>query len=142
MTPQRVAVIVAVLAATGVSIVYFAKALSRLDSLATANSQLSFADRDIAGGNSIIIDQQAAYEARSLIPVTSTYRVVTGSLLKNATPLTVGFVVNWFAYFLMPRRPADDARWIVCYGCDTTKMQGRYIIFWRDDNGIAIGRRD
>ena len=142
MTVQRVAVIVAVLAATGVSIVYFAKALSRLDSLATANSQLSFADRDIAGGNSIIIDQQAAYEARSLIPVTSTYRVATGSLLKNATPLTTGFVANWFTYFLMPRRPADDARWIVCYGCDTTKIQGRYIIFWHDDNGIAIGRRD
>jgi hypothetical protein len=140
LTVPRVAVIVAVLAATGVGIVYFAKALSRLDGQATANSRLSFADRDIAGGNSIIVDQQAAYEARSLIPVTSTYRVVTGSLLKNATPLTAGFVVNWFTYFLMPRRPQANATWIICYGCDATKLHGRYRSFWHDENNISIGR--
>lgn len=140
MSASRVAVVVAVAAATIVGLVYFAKALSRLDDLATANSALSFADRDIAGGNSIIVDQDAAYEARALIPAAATYRIVTGSSLKNPTPLTAGFVVNWFTYFLMPRRPSDSARWVVCYGCDTTRLGGPYTIRWHDDNNISIGQ--
>lgn len=140
MSAPRVAVVVAVVVATGVGVVYFAKALSRLDNLATANSALSFADRDVAGGNSIIVDQDAAYEARSLIPSTATYRVVTGSQLKNATPLTAGFVVNWFTYFLMPRRPSQNAHWVVCYGCDPTALGGPYTVRWHDDNNISIGQ--
>jgi hypothetical protein len=140
LSAPRVAVVVALVAATSVGIVYFVKSLSRLDHLASANSALSFADRDIAGGNSIIVDQEAAYEARSLIPATATYRVVTGSQLKNATPLTAGFVVNWFTYFLMPRRPSGSARWVVCYGCDTTKLGGPYTVRWHDDNNVSIGQ--
>lgn len=140
MNATRVAVIAVVVVATGVGIVYFGKALSRLDNLASANSSLSFADRDIAGGNSILVDQLAAYEARALIPETATYRVVTGSQLKNPTPLTETFIANWLTYFLMPRRPSETARWIVCYGCDTTKLGGPYSALWHDDNNISIGR--
>jgi hypothetical protein len=140
LTAPRLALVVTVAVAVGIAIVYFAKALSQFDRTATQNSALSFADREIAGGNSILIDQAAAYEARALIPTASTYRVVTGSLLRNATSLTDAFVEPWFVYFLMPRRPAGNARWIVCYGCNPTKLGGPYTVRWRDDNGISIGR--
>src|SRR5438093_7300229 len=107
----QLGVLVVVGLASALAIVYFAKAMSQLDEVATTNSRLSLADRAIAGGNSIIVDQQAAYEARALIPRSESYRVVTGSPVKDATSLTATFVGTWFRYFLMPRRPADEARW-------------------------------
>ena len=97
-------------------------------------------DRHIAGGNSIVVDQEAADEADVLIPRTETFRVRVGPGLRNATSLTSTYVESWYRYFLLPRRPSLDARWIICYGCDTSEL-GSYQVLWRDNNGISIGRR-
>jgi hypothetical protein len=132
----RVAALVLVL---GIGAVYYGKALARLDATADKNSALSFSDREVAGGNSIIVNQEAAYEARALIPPTEHYRVRTGPRLRNATALTATYVESWYRYFLMPRRPAADARWIICYGCDLAELGPRYDVRWRDSNGISIG---
>jgi hypothetical protein len=118
--------------------IYYAKALSHLDHRAESNSALSFSDREIAGGNSAVIDQEAAYEAIALIPSSDTYRVVTGERLRNATPLTLSFVDGWFKYFLMPRRPAADAHWTICYGCDLSALVPPGRVRWRDANRISI----
>lgn len=139
---RKFAVLLAVILATGFGVVYYAKALVHLDDVADANSALSFSDREIAGGNSIIINQQAAYEARALIPPSARYRFHTGSRLRNATDLTIEHVASWYRYFLMPRRPTADARWIICYGCDVSALPPTYSIRWQDDNGISIGRLD
>jgi len=122
-----------------IAVVYWVKAMSTLGDSAGTNSRLGYGDREIAGGNSVIVDQAAAYRARALIPPSSRYRVVTGSALQNATPLTYTFVSDWFRYFLMPRRPSADARWLICYGCDPAQLGPRYVTRWRDDNGISIG---
>ena len=100
----------------------------------------SFADREIAGGNSIVVDQVAAYAARGLIPRDATYRVVVGPKLTEQTSLTVPAISAWLTYFLMPRRPAGDASWVVCYGCDTQKLGAGFVRLWQDDVGISIGR--
>jgi len=104
------------------------------------SSALSFADRDIAGGNSIVVDQLAAYAARGLIPEDEPFRVVVGPNLKQATPLTAQAVSPWFNYFLMPRKQTGDAQWVVCYGCDTSKLGGSYTALWQDDKGISVGK--
>jgi hypothetical protein len=135
----RSVVIVVVAVAAILSVVYFAKGLSRLSDAASANSKLSYADRDIAGGNGVVVDQNAAYEARAIIPSTDRYRVVTGTGVRGATSLTLPFVGWWFQYFLMPRRPDPRARWVVCYGCDTSKLGGTFAPRWADDSGISIG---
>jgi hypothetical protein len=132
--------VLAVVLTLGIGAVYYTKALARLDSTADKNSALSFSDREIAGGNSIIVNQEAAYEARVLIPSTETYRVRTGPRLRNATSLTATYVESWYRYFLMPRRPSAQARWIICYGCDLSDLGARYAVRWRDNNGISIGR--
>lgn len=139
---RKAGVLLAVVLATGFGLVYYAKALARLDDVADTNSALSFSDREIAGGNSMIVNQQAAYEAVALIPPTAPYRVRTGPRLRNATPLTLQYVESWYRYFLMPRRPTLDARWIICYGCDASDLGPSYRVRWRDDNGISIGRLD
>jgi hypothetical protein len=134
----------AVVLCVGLSItfgaIYFPRALSDFDSTATNNSSLSFSDREVAGGNGIVTDQEAVYEAQVIIPRDAKYRVVTGSRLKNSTSLTLPFVESWYRSFLMPRRPAVDARWIICYGCEVSKLGGPYQVFWQDNDGISIGR--
>jgi hypothetical protein len=129
-----------VAASSAVGLAYFAKGLSDLDEGATANGELSFSDREFGGGNGVVLDQQAAYAAEALIPVPATYRLLTGSGVKEPTSLTLPFVESWFRYFLMPRRPADDAKWIICYGCDISRLGGKYTRRWQDDRGISIGR--
>jgi hypothetical protein len=122
-----------------VSGVHYVKALSQLDDTASFNSSLSFEDREIAGGNSVIVDQRAAYEARALIPVADSYRVSVGGVVRGMTELTQRFVAPWFTYFLMPRRPLEHAPWVICYGCDTATLRNGYEIRWRDRYGISIG---
>ncbi len=63
-----------------------------------------------------------------------------GPKLTKSTDLTLDFVASWLRYFLLPRRPSDDARWIVCVGCDTSEYGSRYHVLWQDDIGISIGR--
>jgi len=114
-------------------------AVHTLGSEAHSNASLSFADREIAGGNSILVDQLAAYEARGLIPPNEPFRVVTGPNLKETTPLTLQAISPWLSYFLMPRRQQGGARWVVCYGCDPSKLGGAYQALWQDDKGISVG---
>jgi hypothetical protein len=137
---SRLAVSLCVVLTLGVTAVYYVKALSRLGDTATSNSSQSYDDREIAGGNSVVVDQVAAYEARGLIPRSATYRLVTGPGLRTSTELTQTFVGDWFRYFLMPRRPRPDARWVICYGCDTAALGGSYAARWADDKGISVGQ--
>ena len=136
---SRVAVALGVAIALAVTAVYYVKALSQLGDTASTNASQAYDDREIAGGNSVIVDQVAAYEARAWIPPNEPYRVVTGSRLREKTDLTEKFVEGWFRYFLMPRRPRSDARWVICYGCDISALGGSYAVRWQDDKGISIG---
>jgi hypothetical protein len=128
------------LVAAAFALVYLVDGVDRLGDQASRNAALSYADREIAGGNSILVDQLAAYQARAILPLDEPYKVATGGGMKETTPLTLGFVASWFRYFLMPRRPAESARWVICYGCDTSALPGRFEERWHDDVGISIGR--
>ncbi|MEN3313149.1 MAG: hypothetical protein V7645_2478 [Actinomycetota bacterium] len=138
--PSQAIVVIAVLATCVLVGVRYVKALSQLNDTASRNSALSFEDREIAGGNSIVVDQRAPYEARALIPPDSPYRVVVGSRLLDRTQLTEEFVTTWLTYFLMPRRPEPDADWVICYGCDSSTLGDHYEPVWQDREGISIGR--
>ena len=138
--PSRAIVVIAVVSTCAFVAVHYVKAVSQLGDTASGNSALSFDDREIAGGNSIVVDQRAPYEARASIPPDSTYRVVVGKRLLDRTPLTEEFVTTWLTYFLMPRRPAPDAHWVICYGCDSSTLGDHYDPVWQDGEGISIGR--
>jgi hypothetical protein len=138
--PARLLVTIIVAIAICVGLLYYVKAVSQLGDRASSNSSIGFADREIAGGNAILVDQRVAYEARALIPVGSTYRVVVGPQLRERTELTETYVAGWFMYFLMPRRPRDSARWTICYGCNTSTLGGSYEVRWDDGKGVSIGR--
>jgi hypothetical protein len=136
----QIAVVACTAAATIAGLVHLPAELGTLHEHARANSQLSYTEREFAGGNGIVLEQEALYQARARIPPDATYRVETGDRLGDGAELTLPFIANFSTYFLLPRRPDDDARWIVCYGCDLSRYGPRARVLWRHEPGIAIAR--
>jgi hypothetical protein len=109
---------------------------------ATRNSALSYSDREIAGGNGLVDDQIALYAARALIPEEERYHVAVGADYEGGSDLTVTYVDSYYRYFLMPRRSAEDASWIICYGCDLETYGSGAEVVWESesDNAVSIVR--
>jgi len=105
---------------------------------ASRNSSSSYVDREIAGGNGLVADQAAVYAAQALIPKDSTYHVAVGSDYAGGDELTRDFVTSYYGYFLMPRRSAEGAPWIICYGCELSVYGPGATVVWKDDQGISI----
>lgn len=133
-----VALCVAITVAFG--LVYLVRAVDRLGDDASRNASYNYDDREFAGGNAIVTDKRALYEARASIPEDETYRVVVGPGLVGGTDLTRDYVDQYARYFLMPRLPAEDARWILCFGCDLGELGTGFEVLWRDETGAALGR--
>ena len=128
----RLGVAVCVALTLALGLVYFAKAVDRLRTDARANAAASFDDRQFGGGISLGVDQEALQEARGRIPEHARYRLVVGPSAPN---------VDHFArYFLMPRRPDPEARWVLCYDCDLSPFGDELHVVWQNDAGIVLGR--
>ncbi len=138
--PVRVGVAFLVAVAALAVVVSYPGVFQELDREASKNGSLSFADREIAGGNGLVADQTAVYAARGLIPMSETFHVVVNPLYDGGSDLTVQHVESYYRYFLMPRRPAEDAQWIICYECDLGQYDGRAEVVWEGTEGIAIAR--
>jgi hypothetical protein len=134
----QLAVVLCVVIAAFAAVIRYPLALSDLNATADRNSEQSYADREIAGGNAVVPDQQLAYEARGRIPEDATYEVVVGQPLDDWSPLTADHVAGYVRYFLMPRRPSAGAPWILCLNCNVDAYPGDVV--WSGD-GMSIIRR-
>jgi hypothetical protein len=94
-------------------------------------SSLSYEDREFAAGNSVIPNQRLLYEARARIPSSGTYRVVTGAG-------RIEFAATFATYFLMPRRRRENARWVLCLGCDARTVAPGTRTVWSDGAGSSL----
>jgi len=101
----RGGVVACVCAVVVFSVVYLVRAVDRLGDAADANAAANYDDREFAGGNSLVVDKRALYQARALIPDDGLYRVVAGPRVEGATELTEPYIDQYARYFLMPRRP-------------------------------------
>jgi hypothetical protein len=138
---QRVGVVFLVAAATVAAAWEYPSVVRDLGRTATANSELSYSDREIAGGNAVVEDQGAVYEARGRIPEDATYHVAVGEAYDAGSPLTVPYVASFYLSFLVPRRQAESAPWVICYGCDLSEYGPEAEVVWSDEEGISIVRR-
>lgn len=136
----RVGVVFLVGVAALAVVLRFPALVREVDRDASRNSALSYADREIAGGNGLVADQTALYEARGRIPENETYHVAVSTGYEGGSDLTVPYVESYYQYFLMPRRPAEDAPWVICYGCDLEQYGSRAEVVWESDEGISIAR--
>jgi len=136
----RVGVVFLVGVAVVVALVGYPGIVRDLQDAAARGNEISYADREIAGGNSVVGDQQAVYQARGRIPEDATFRVAVGEGYQGESELTAMFVFDFYRYFLMPRRPANDAPWVICYGCDVAGLGEEAAVVWRGEDGISIVR--
>jgi hypothetical protein len=136
----RSGIVFLVVVATIAVVVQLPTVVRELEEDATRNSALSFSDREIAGGNGVVVDQAAVYAARARIPENETYHVAVGADYRGGTALTAPYVESYYQYFLMPRRPRDDASWVICYGCDVAEVEARAEILWQGGEDISIVR--
>ncbi len=134
---RRLGVLFCVAVVVVAAVSHYPSAISSANDTIARNAAFDYGDREFAGGNSVIADQAALYEARSRIPPDGTYRVVTGAKLPTFTDLTIPFISMYSTYFLLPRRQSETAPWIICYGCDATKFNNGSVV-WKDDQGISI----
>ena len=139
---MRAAILICVGAAAAFAIWRYPVAVSEIHEEARRNSRLSYADREFAGGNGIVVDQEVLYQARARIPESATYHVKVVRRVTGATDLTVPYVSSFATYFLMPRRQAEDAPWVICYGCRRSDLPERAHIVWAQGAGISIARID
>ena len=115
-----------------VGLVYLVEAVDTFGGVASGNAAAAYDDRAFGGGDAPGVDQEALTEARGRIPEHGTYRLVVGQGATN---------IGQFARsFLMPRRPASDARWVLCYDCDLSSFGDGLEVVWQNDAGIAVGR--
>ena len=108
---------------------------------ASANSALSYADRDVGAGNSVLPEQRAAYEMRGRIPPDARYSVLVGDSRPDWTSLTAVAIEPFLRYWLLPRRPTDGAEWVVCAGCDDAALGAGAVRQWEGEAGISLWRR-
>lgn len=139
--PLRLGVLVCVGLVAAALVTTYPQAVIDFGRDAKGNSALDFADREFAGGNAVVVDQQAMYEARARIAVDETYRVELGPNLARSGPLTESSLDEFVTYFLLPRRPALEPDWLICYGCDLPAYEREYDVVWQNDDGISLAQR-
>lgn len=135
----RLGVVALVAIAVIAVIVSYPFVLGDIGDEASTSGSLSFSDREIAGGNGIVVDQAVVYAARALIPDDESYHVAVAPEYAGGGDLTRDHVASYFRYFLMPRRPVQGAGWIVCYGCDIAEYDDAEVL-WQGPENISIVR--
>ena len=91
----RVGVVFLVGVTAVASVVRFPSTFDRLSDAAARGSSISYADREIAGGNGVVDDQAAVYEARARIPPRGIYHVAVGTEFEAESNLTVPYVASY-----------------------------------------------
>lgn len=121
-------------------VVRYPEAFRQANQSARQNAALDLLDREVGGGNSIIPDQRLLFAARGLIPPGGTFAVALGPPHEGWTDLTAPFAETYLRYFLLPRRAAPDAPWILCFACDRSAYPGATVV-WEGDDGLSILKR-
>lgn len=105
-------------------------------------------DRLLTTGDIEGLPRQLQVAALGVIPSRANYAVLMPATLADAAPyginaITMGTGPAFLRYLLLPRWQVADpgqARYIICFGCDTTAWDHRTTWLWRDDRGDSIGR--
>ncbi len=120
-------------------VVRYPQSFADANETARANAGLDLLDLQLGAGSSVLPDQSVAIEARGRIPPDGTFTVSVGEPLDGWPELTTpGIVDTYMRYFLLPRRPAAGARWIVCLNCDRSAYPDAKAVWDDSEQGLAI----
>jgi hypothetical protein len=105
-------------------------------------------DRLLTTGDIQGLPRLLQIEALAVIPPDADYAVLMPATLADAAPyginaITMGSGPAFLRYLLLPRWQVEDsaeARYVICFGCDTTAWDRRVVWLWRDEKGDSIGK--
>lgn len=80
--------------------------------------------------------------ARRLLPSSARYAVLTGPEVRVSTPVTLVSVPTYSRFWLLPRRevPLRDAGWLLCFGCDESRLGVRLDVRYREADHLFVAR--
>jgi hypothetical protein len=123
------------------AVIRYPETFADADRTARANAALDYLDREIGGGNSVLPDQTVAIEARGRIPRDGSFVVSVGEPQEGWSELsTPDAIETYLRFFLLPRRPRNDAAWVICFACDRGAYGDAQVV-WEDEEGLSILRR-
>jgi hypothetical protein len=103
--------------------------------------------REVTTGDSLGIPYALQVAALADIPPGARYALLLPADQQVASiyaisPLAFETVAAFLEYLLLPAVPvaANEARYIICWGCDTAPWDHRTDWLWQTDAGEAIGR--
>lgn len=120
-------------------------AFRQLDTEAAAYAHATPLERSLSAAYGERIDPRFLVRARSLIPPTATYAVITGGAAAGADPGALTAITPFAGYWLLPRRqvqfnasPAPE--WILSYGGDLQSLGYHYPRVVRIASGLEIAK--
>jgi hypothetical protein len=142
---NRVGVGVAVLAlalAGGFGLVNLGRGASRQLDKVRSNDEQPFEVRYGGGADLLDVDPRFTLATLAFVRGGDTYSIVTGPRVHTNNPYTLHFMITYFVGRLQPARDVspDEARWILCYGCDPGAYPG-FAPVWSADNIYFVLRR-
>jgi hypothetical protein len=150
MSRARFAIgVVCVLAAAALLILKVPRTIGNLDSSVRGNAYITDPiGRSLTEGDMLGISRDLQLQAIAKIPRGSAYAVLLPSDQQLASsgygiePVTYETLAPWLNYLLLPSRQVSpkDARYVICWGCDTTPWDHRTTWLFDNDQGVAIGR--
>lgn len=121
---------------------YLPATFRSIDGKLHENGTTPLTDRELAGAHGVDISRTYLLAARRLIPRSASYAVLTGSGVHVSTPITLVSVPTYSRFWLLPRRevPVHDASWLLCFGCDESRLWVRYDVRYHEADHLFIAR--
>ena len=136
----RVAVAAVVLSALGALIAGFGGAYDDFAGRADGNRGLPLSARDLSAAYATDLSRSYVVASRDLVPLGASFAVETGDKVEVSTQVSIYAARGYLQFQLLPRRlvAADQADWLLCYGCDPAAFASRFDVVWDEEPGLAI----
>lgn len=137
-----------VLVAAALFVLHAPRAIRTMNATVRADAYITNPlGRELTSGDALGIPFDLQQHALQLIPGGASYALLLpadqdAAARYGISPITFATVGPFLRYLLLPAWPASrgDARYVICWRCDTKPLLGRVSWLWRDGQGEAIGR--
>lgn len=113
-----------------------------IDRQLSSNGTTPLTDRELAGAHGVDISRTYLIAAKRLLPRSARYAVLTGNAVHVSTPITLVSVPTFSRFWLLPRRevPLRQAGWLLCFGCDESRLSLRLDVRYREADHLFVAR--
>lgn len=124
------------------ALVYLPATFRSIDRQLHENGTTPLSERKLAGAHGVDISRTYLVAAKRLLPRSARYAVLTGPEVHVSTPITLVSVPTYSRFWLLPRRqvPLREAGWLLCFGCDASRLSIRLDVRYREGDHLLVAR--